>query len=386
MEAAFLQQMMAYVGFDSRHAQALAAARVLLEPAFPAIVDRFYDAVLAAPEARAVFMDGPGQIERQKGMLTVWLQGVLSGSYDDAYLALRARIGRTHVRIKLDQRFAIGGMNLVRHGLHAALAALARPELAFTHEAIDKICDVELAIMAQTYAEDSEARLRDHEKLATLGQLAGFIGHELRNPLAVMETSLHLLRKRLPADDATLARHADRLTAQVRISSQILSSLLELASDRALERAPWAVEPLVREAVAGVPLSEGVTLELQVAPELPPAELDHQAVRQLLVNLVSNAGDALAERAGERRIVVRAQREGHVLVLTVDDNGAGIAESVRSRLFQPLTTSRSKGKGLGLALCRRIAEKHGGDIRALQGPLGGARLEARLHRCFAGAP
>jgi two-component system sensor histidine kinase HydH len=377
VQADFLQQMMAYVGFEARHAEALVGMLPRVRHGFPAIVDRFYDAVLATPEALAVFVQGPAQIERQKAQLSAWLESVFSGTYDGAYLQRRARIGRTHVRIKLDQRYAIGGMNIVRSGLHMATQASQ-----LEHDAIDKIVDLELAIMVQTYAEDSHARLRDQERLATLGQLAGFIGHELRNPLAVMETSLHLLRKRLPADDAALARHANRLGEQLRTCGEIITSLVELARDRPLERSVVELEPLVREAVRAVTLSAGASLTLRLEP-MPPALLDPKALRQLLVNLLGNASEAVV-LVDTRKLELAASRERDVLLIVVEDSGPGIAPDLR--LFEPLATTRQKGLGLGLALCRRIAEKHGGDIRLASGALGGARFEVRLPHCFGEVP
>ncbi len=71
------------------------------------------------------------------------------------------------------------------------------------------------------------------------------------------------------------------------------------------------------------------------------------------------------------------------MILSVDDTGPGIAEELRHRLFEPLATTRARGLGLGLALCRRVAEKHGGDIRALRSSLGGARFEVRFPQAFA---
>src|SRR5690606_35834121 len=102
------------------------------------------------------------------------------------------------------------------------------------------ICDLELAIMLQTYADDHLRRMRDAERLAMLGQLSGFIGHELRNPLAVMETSIHLLKRRLPLGDERAHHHLKRLGEQVDLSTGIISGLLDLARDRPVERTPIA--------------------------------------------------------------------------------------------------------------------------------------------------
>jgi signal transduction histidine kinase len=305
--------------------------------------------------------------------------------YDLEYLRLRARIGRTHVRIRLAQRYMFSAMNIVRTGLHAALddAPMSDTDRRFTHDAIDKICDFELAIMLETYAEDHLSRMRDAERLATLGQVSGFIGHELRNPLAVMETSIHLLKRRLPIGDEKAAHHLKRLREQVDLSTGIISDLLALARDRPIERKPINdLRALIDSALEEVPKRPGVALSITVPDALPAPRLDESQVRRLIVNLLSNAYEALADRSNAQASL-SSEREGDALLLVVEDNGQGIAEEVRHRLFEPLITTRAKGLGLGLALCRRIAERHGGDIRALRSPrLGGARFEVRLAGAF----
>ena len=380
----YLDELIAYVGFTPAHAAMLKKLGPSLRPAFGSIVEGFYEAIQRAPRAQAVFTGGPPQVERHKGFLREWLAGLVSGTYDQAYLQTRARIGRAHVRIKLEQRYMFAAMNLVREGLQRQLLSLALPadRHALGQHAIDKICDLELAIMLETYAEDSTARMRDRERLATLGQLAGFVGHELRNPLAVMGTSLHLLKKRLPVGDENAERHARRLSEQLTLSSVIVSDLLELARDKPLVRAPVKVEPFARAVIADLPCESGANIELEVQSDLPPAQIDETQVRHLLSNLLVNACQALVGCPGEQRVVMRARRETHLLTLSVDDTGPGISEEVRHRLFEPLASTKPKGLGLGLALCRRIAEKHDGEILASRSTLGGARFEARLPHAF----
>ena len=191
--------------------------------------------------------------------------GIFGGVYDEAYFELRARIGRTHVRIELEQRYMISAMNVVRVGLHDALNDALESDPTFAgrmeaaHDALDRICDLELAIMLETYREDYDARARSAEKLATLGQLAATIGHELRNPLAVMETSLHLLAPRLESDPKA-QRHISRLGEQVALCSSIIEDLLELARDRPVERASIAIDDLIASTLENVEGGRDVTV------------------------------------------------------------------------------------------------------------------------------
>ena len=382
----FFDELKSYVGFSEAHARTLAGLRTAVEPAFPAVIDRFYLAIQQTPRAMAVFTGGAAQIERQKRFLRTWLEGLVSGVYDLEYLSLRARIGRTHVRIRLEQRYMFTAMNLVREGLHTAVDESDYPltERPGAHAALDKICDLELAIMLETYAEDSALRLRDNERLATLGQLAGFIGHELRNPLAVMETSLHLLKKRLPMNDEHITRHVRRLSEQLTLSSDIIAALLELARDRPVVRMPTSLAPLVSSVLADTPNLEGVEVEIDLPEDLAEVRVDEKQVRHLLGNLVLNASQALVSAAQlrEGRLRISARQDQQTLRLSVEDSGPGIAEELGGRLFEPLATTRAKGLGLGLALCRRIAEKHGGEIRVLRSSLGGARFEVSLPEAF----
>jgi signal transduction histidine kinase len=98
----------------------------------------------------------------------------------------------------------------------------------------------------------------------------------------------------------------------------------------------------------------------------------------VLVNLIANATQAIASTGRGTRIVVAARVEDGALVLSVTDDGPGFAKEVRERLFQPLVTTRRSGAGLGLALCHRIVEKHGGTIEAEDPPGGGARIVIRI--------
>ena len=374
-----MDELTRYVGFDADDAARLARLGPLLRPSFPGIVDAFYEAIGRHEQARAVFRGGDAQIERQKARLREWLEGIFGGVYDEAYFELRARIGRVHVQIDLDQRYMFGAMNIVRAGLHAALSAtdLQGAQKSLGHLSIDRICDIELAIMLETYRERFVERQRASERLATIGQVAASIGHELRNPLAVMETSLHLLRRRV-GEDEKAAKHLDKIGKQIAISSSIISGLLALARDRAPERAPVSLRALIAEALALAPPSARVKTVLDVDPALPEVPLDHAQLRQVLVNLVGNAVQAIEAQGRDGHVEVAAGvDDGHAWI-EVRDDGPGFSPDVLARIFEPLVTSRANGVGLGLALCARIVEKHGGTLEAKNRQTGGALVRALL--------
>lgn len=367
-----------YVGFTSSDVSVLRELAGVVRPAFPRIVDRFYEAIAQEPRAAQVFTGGAAQMDRQKQSLREWLEEVVSGSYDAAYVERHARVGRVHVRIGLDQRYMLTGMCLIREGLHAALDDSDWPgdKRLPGHSAINKICDIELAIMLETYREDSVQRIRRSQQLATLGQLAASIGHELRNPLAVIESSVHLLKR--SATDERAQKHLGRIGANVKSAGDIIGQLLELARDREPQRSPTDVAELVRDAVRGTIVPDGVGISVAAPVDLPLLRVDGVQLKMVLTNLLTNATQAVVSHEGAGEVSVQVGLDARELWLVVEDDGPGLSAEALARAFEPLFTTRAKGIGLGLALCRRIAERHGGSIRVANREEGGARFELRL--------
>ncbi|MFW5921266.1 MAG: protoglobin domain-containing protein [Polyangiales bacterium] len=387
-----LEEVAGYIDFGVEDARMLRSMGPALRRYFHPIVEDFYAAIEQSPGASSVITGGREQTERLKSTLRDWLEGLLGGVYDEAYLERRSRIGRMHVRIGLDQRYMFSAMNILRQGLHRALDEIAdadreqwtRTKERLGHDAINKICDIELAIMLETYREDYIAEMRSKQRLATLGQFAASIGHELRNPLAVMETSLHLLGRRV-RDDERAQKHVTRMGQQINLCSSIIADLLEMARDRPPDRQRTDVGTLVREAVEGIPHRSGATVEVDIAGDLGEAWVDPMQLRQVVVNLVMNAMQAVTSEGRSGRVTVGARHNGGALHLTVADDGPGLSPEVRRRVFEPLFTTRSKGIGLGLALCRRIVEKHGGSIEADNGERGGAVFRLTIPQAFGGS-
>ena len=162
--APLLDELFRYVGFDEQDGARLVAASDALEPSFQGIVDEFYVAIDGNREARAVFED-EAQVARQKGLLLAWLRRFFAGPYDDSYLEERSRIGRAHVRIRLPQRYVFVSMNIIRDGLTRAVWALTDTPLdrMALLQSIHRLCDVELAIMLETYREGYDRALRTAE-------------------------------------------------------------------------------------------------------------------------------------------------------------------------------------------------------------------------------
>ena len=239
---------------------------------------------------------------------------------------------------------------------------------------------VRLGIVAQQIAlaaalDRSRLAVVRTERLAAIGQLAATVSHELRNPLAAIRSAAAFLRRRVGAaqEGDRVREFFDVIDREIAASNRIVGELLDFARTRSLMRAPTDLHRLVEEVRQVVPLGR-CRLVNAIPPDFPARMLDRDQIRQVLGNLVQNAGDACpADRQGE--VVVRA-REGArgSVVLEVEDDGPGMPPDVAARAFEPLFTTKSKGTGLGLALVAKNVDAHGGTIRIEQRDPHGARF------------
>jgi len=369
----FRKNVTTYVAFDERASAALKEAHPLVAPHFAAIIDDFYATIEAHPDARAAITGGAAQIARLKQSLLRWIDELFRGPHDEDYFERRARIGRVHVKINLPQMYMLTAMDRIRlrsaDVLRSAASVDGEAESRML-SALHQILDIELAIMLETYRDDLLAKNRTAERLATIGQFAAGIGHELRNPLGVVETSAYLITQRLKAlqvSDTGVARHMEKITTEVKRSARTISDLLELARSRPPNRRPVNVPHFVSEAVPAAHLPPSMEVTVDIPAELT-MDADPDQLTRILTNLLINASQALNATG---RIWIEASREGSVTHIQVRDNGPGVPSHLREQIFEALFTTKAKGSGLGLALCRRIAEAHGGTV-ALDKSEGGA--------------
>jgi signal transduction histidine kinase len=359
----YLQSLKRYVGFSDQSSAALHELLPAITAEAEGIIDDFYATIEAHPGARLAITGGAAQIARLKGTLRRWLEELFAGPHDEAYFQRRARIGRMHVRIDLPQAYMFTAMNRIRTRSGEVIRRhlkddAARLDRAMT--AMHQIMDIELSIMLETYREDLVAQNRGAERLATIGQIAAGIGHELRNPLGVVESSVFLLRQMLgpAALDPRVQRHLDKISNEVHRCNKTITDLLELARNRPPRARPTPLRSLLAAAVSAANLPPDVDVQT-AAPDDGTGVLDGDQVNRVLVNLLINASQAMA---GAGRVWLDAERHGTVTRFRVRDEGPGVPAADRGRLFQALFTTKAQGTGIGLALCRRIAEAHGGSI------------------------
>ncbi len=228
----------------------------------------------------------------------------------------------------------------------------------------------------------ARARLRRAERIAAWRDIARRIAHEIKNPLSPIQVSIETMRKtkakRHPDFDEIFEESTLTILEEVERMKRIVSEF----SDFARLPRPRPVDVPLRELADHVArLHAGPRARVRVESDDVVIRADREQLTQVLVNLVQNGLLAGTERHGERGgevvITVRARPAGGAEIL-VDDDGAGVPEEMRVRIFEPYFTTRAQGTGLGLAIVHRIVGDHGGTIEIEDSPLGGARFRIRL--------
>ncbi|GMV11887.1 MAG: histidine kinase [Polyangiaceae bacterium] len=362
MDPAQFDGVKRYVGFDDRASALLGELAPLVAADIPPLIDDFYAAIVRDPDAYRVITGGREQIDRLKCTLEEWLASSLRGPHDLEWMAARRRIGLVHVRVGLQQRFMLTAMNRVRTGLVRSVQRVYAADTerrAAAELAVHQLLDLELAVMLDSYHDYLSSSIRSNERLATIGQLAASVGHELRNPLGIIESSLFLARQRvtkLAIDDAPLEKHVQRMQKQVTQCSAIIKNLMDLARDRPPRRRTQLLRPLVERTLEEH--ASGTTIELDVDAELQ-IDVDADDLGHVLGNLIGNASEAMD---GAGAVSIRAGRRQGGTELFVQDYGPGVSPEIRDRIFDALFTTKARGTGLGLALCNRIVRAHGGEL------------------------
>jgi two-component system sensor histidine kinase HydH len=363
-----LDELLACLDLDSNARATLANFLSLVKPEIPAVIDEFCQFITRDP--LIVRRAGIGDINLHclKNSLVNWLESALSGPHSGiAFLESRNRIGKAHVQIDLPQEVMFTAMNCIR----SRLITLAQQRISNSEQceatllSVNRILDLELALMIESYREQQQEQIKNHERLATIGQLAASIGHELRNPLGTIETSVYLMAQRLDAlgvIDESAQRHAAKARKQVQLCSKIISDLLELARSRTPQRQIVDIERVVDEALEGLRLPTSVIQRKNITPNLSVVA-DPGQLRSVLVNLLENGRDAIGA-AGT--VEVEGFEANHGVAIRIRDTGPGIAKADQPRVFEALFTTKSHGNGLGLALCKRIVSAHGGTIELEQ--------------------
>jgi two-component system nitrogen regulation sensor histidine kinase GlnL len=239
-----------------------------------------------------------------------------------------------------------------------------------------------------TQVEQMEERERLRDRLASLGEMAAGIAHELKNPLAGIEVMAGLLRRQVPDSPAAQSLLAD-IMSEAKLANAIVVEMLEFVRPIRLQVELTDVGDVIRQSMT---LAEskakrgGVAVEFSVPAELPMIGGDHHQLCQVFTNLLTNAFEALG---GEGAVTIRAsalnedgpaggEPQGPMVQVDVTDNGPGMPADVVDKIFSPFFTTKPQGSGLGLAIVRKIVDAHDGriDVHVLE--TGGTRFRVTL--------
>ncbi len=220
----------------------------------------------------------------------------------------------------------------------------------------------------------AERRLEEQRRLSALGEMAGVMAHEIRNPLASLKGHAQLLAERLRGGDDAVRRKADRVVYEAERLEALTTDLLDFVRSGPIDVTPADPKALVSACVDEVG-AEAFTLNLDAAPASWP--FDPARMRQALTNVLRNAQQATAP--GTRPEVTVRERDGR-LEIAVRDFGTGIPAGDEQKIFTPFYTTRTTGTGLGLAVAQRVTQMHGGAIIAENHEGGGAEFRITLPR------
>ncbi len=221
-------------------------------------------------------------------------------------------------------------------------------------------------LQAKERMEAANRKLVQAEKLASIGRLAATIAHEIRNPLTSVKLNIQRIAESEHLDEIE-QEHLSICQEGVGQIEKFIKELLEFTRVPALARERFPIEQVLEGSLKMLKDSfhqKRVTVERSFAQGLPPANIDGDRMRQVFLNLLRNAFEAVEE--GGRISVVLGSAEGPdggTYVVRISDNGCGIPEKDRENIFEPFFTTKSSGFGLGLANARKIVEQHGGTIK-----------------------
>lgn len=217
--------------------------------------------------------------------------------------------------------------------------------------------------------QDIASRLQHTERLAFLGRVSAGLAHEIKNPLAGIHGALELLLDESTEESQRFLFR--RMLQELERVNQTLQSLLRYAKPTEPDRVPTDVSKLLNDSVSLLRPSlkrRNIAIDIFVASQLPPVAMDRDQIRQVIVNIVGNAADAIE---GTGAIAIRASQlpDDGSLVIAISDNGVGIPEERLEEIFEPFYTSKFSGTGLGLATARGFVQNHGGRL-AVESTLG----------------
>jgi signal transduction histidine kinase len=257
-----------------------------------------------------------------------------------------------------EQRLHVGGIVQFRRDITARKNT--EDELARHRERLE-----ELVAARSRELGEAQRELVRNERLAAIGQLTGTVSHELRNPLGTIRSSFAIVGNHLQPTHGPVARALERIERNIDRCVTIIDELLAYTRVRDMHLETVAIDEWLTDQVVDedIPHSVSVVLDCQSGRRV---RIDRERFRRVILNLLQNAWQALTESehdGAQATVAISTRVENGRLAIGVADNGPGIPEDIRERIFEPLFSTKSFGVGLGLPLVRQIVDQHGGAIR-----------------------
>jgi PAS domain S-box-containing protein len=242
------------------------------------------------------------------------------------------------------------------------------------------IIDVTQEKLAERESAHWRQELMHATRVATLGELSGAMAHELNQPLTAILSNADAAHLFLTRKDCNLTEVRDILAdivTQTRRAGEIIRHLRALFTKSETQISPLNINEVVADVLRLVRsdlVARRVSVTSRLASDLPAVEGDRVQLQQVLLNLIANACDAMAENEpAERNLTVMTAQDGHLVTqISVADRGSGIKPEMLDGLFKPFVSTKSRGLGVGLSICRSIVEAHGGRLWAINNPERGA--------------
>lgn len=289
------------------------------------------------------------------GLLSVLLLSIL------AYFQSRRLVNPIHALYQGTETIGQGNLDYrLKIQTGDEIEELAKKFNRMTEQLQDVYTHLEQKVEDRTRdLKEAQEKLVEVERLAALGTLAAGVGHELRNPLAVIKNSAYFLKTKIQGPDAKVRKHLDILDREVSVSERIISDLLSFSKAQEPILRDADIHKVAEEALSTVEIPDNVRVIKDLDSNMGSFPSDPEYLRQVLANLISNAVQAMPT-GGELRVGTKG--EGDHILITVADTGSGIPRENLSKIFEPFFTTKAKGVGLGLAVAKRLVDKLGGQI------------------------
>ncbi len=252
--------------------------------------------------------------------------------------------------------------------------------------------DVTERLRSRAELQRTQREIERLRRVGALGELASALAHELNQPLTAILSNAQAARRFMAGGDPDLGELREIIDDIIRDdkrAGEVIHSMRAMVRKGEIDRESFAVDAAIEEVISmlGSELDgQGITIILDFDPALPEVQAGRVEIQQVMMNLVLNAANAMTQTpAGQREIKIAACGDGDGVRVTVHDTGRGLEPEEQGRLFDPFFTTRPEGLGMGLAICRRIIDSHGGRIWARDGKRGGAAFSFTLPAAKAAA-